>query len=226
MSMGRDREFATQRATVVTAVLLAVISLAAAPGGREVRLAPPDPDAEAAAIAQMVTAAEVAAWARAHRDVQAMLVAARMLDEIRTRPQSGDAPFLTTSTLLDEAEGMDGENSAVRSEILRLRTQEKGVRASAFGAGPIVLVRRIRARETFGFEVEARPNEVLRVAAIGDGDTNIDLVLRDLQGRVLCSDSSLDHYPVCTIVRPGGGPLRIEVVNRGGVWSRVQILTN
>jgi hypothetical protein len=36
----------------------------------------------------------------------------------------------------------------------------------------------------------------------------------------------MDHYPVCTIVRPRGGPLRIEVVNRGSVWSRVQILTN
>lgn len=227
MSRGWDRAVATRRATVATAVLLALVSLAAAPGGRQARLAPPpDPDAEAAAIAQMVTAAEVASWARANEDVQALLVAARMLDEVRTRPQSGDEPFLTTESLLQEAEVMAGDDPSVRQEILTIRTQEKGVRASGFGAGPIVLVRRVRARETFGFEVEARPNEVLRVAAIGDGDTNIDLVLRDRDGAVLCSDSSMDHYPVCTIVRPRGGQLRIEVVNRGSVWSRVQILTN
>lgn len=227
MARGSDRAVATRRATVATAMLLAAISLAASPAGRQARqLPPPDPDAEASAIAQIVTAAEVAAWGRAHEDVQALLVAARMLDEIRTRPQSGDEPFLTTEALLQEADRMAGGDPAVRAEILRLRTQEKGVRASAFGPGPIVLVRRVRARETFGFEVEARPNEVLRVAAIGDGDTNIDLVLRDRAGTVLCSDSSMDHYPVCTIVRPRGGPLRIEVVNRGGVWSRVQILTN
>lgn len=227
MSRGSDRAVATRRATFCTAILLAAVSLAASPGGRQARLMPPpDPDAEAAAIAQMVTAAEVASWARSHQDVHGLMVAARMLDEVRTRPQPGDEPFLTTEALLLEAEAMAGDAADVRAEILRLRTQEKGVRASSFGPGPIVMVRRVRARETFGFEVDARPNEVLRVAAIGDGDTNIDLVLRDRDGTVLCSDSSTDHYPVCTIVRSRGGALRIEVVNRGSVWSRVQILTN
>jgi hypothetical protein len=178
------------------------------------------------AIAQMVTAAEVAAWARSQGDVQALLVAARMLDEIRTRPQNGDEPFLTADALLREAESMAPDDPAVRADSPWLGAQQKGVRASAFGPGPIVIVRRVRARETFGFEVDARPNEVLRVAAIGDGDTNIDLVLRERDGGVLCSDSSMDHYPVCTLVRPRGGPVRIEVINRGSVWSRVQILTN
>jgi hypothetical protein len=226
MSRERDQAVATQRAIAGISVLLATLSLAAAPAGHQARMTPPDPDAEAAAIARMVTAAEVAAWARSQGDVQALLVAARMLDEIRTRPQNGDEPFLTADALLREAESMAPDDPAVRAEILRLRTQQKGVRASPFGPGPIVIVRRVRARETFGFEVDARPNEVLRVAAIGDGDTNIDLVLRERDGAVLCSDSSMDHYPVCTLVRPRGGPVRIEVVNRGSVWSRVQVLTN
>lgn len=226
MSRGRYRAIARQRTIAGITVLLATLSLAAAPAGRQARVTPPDPDADATAIAQMITAAEVAAWARSQRDVQALLVAARMLDEIRTRPQNGDEPFLTAEALLQEAQSMVPDDPAVRAEILRLRTQQKGVRASAFGPGPIVIVRRVRARETFGFEVDARPNEVLRVAAIGDGDTNIDLVLRERDGAVLCSDSSMDHYPVCTLVRPRGGPVRIEVVNRGSVWSRVQVLTN
>jgi hypothetical protein len=226
MFIGRDPAVISRRLTLLTGMLLATLSLAAAPAGRQARMAPPDPDAEAAAVTQMVTAAEVATWARANGDVQALLVAARMLDEVRTRPQSGDEPFLTPGALLEEAERMAGDDPAVQAQVLRMRTLEKGVRASAFGAGPIVMVRRVRARETFGFEVDARPNEVLRVAAIGDGDTNIDLVLREREGAVLCSDSSLDHYPVCTLVRPRGGPVRIEVVNRGSVWSRVQVLTN
>ena len=88
------------------------------------------------------------------------------------------------------------------------------------------MVRRLRAQETYGFTVEARRHEVLRVAAIGDGDTNIDLTLRGADGRVLCADGSRDHYPVCTLASPEGAPIRIEVANRGRVWSRVQILTN
>jgi hypothetical protein len=227
MTIRARRSGGVRRVTVATALLLAALSVAAAPAGRQARsTAPPDADAEARAITQIVTAAEVAAWAREHRDVQAMLVAARMMDDVRTRQESGDAPFLTASTLLDEAEAMAGGDPTIRSEIMRLRTQDKGVRASPFGAGPIVLVRRVQARQTFGFEVEVRRNEVLRVAAIGDGDTNIDLVLRDRSGTIVCSDNSQDHYPVCTVARPQGGALRVEVVNHGGVWSRVQILTN
>lgn len=205
---------------------LAVVMLAA-PAGSQVRPAPPpDADMEARAITQMVTAAEVADWAREHRDAEAMLIAARMLAEVRTRRQNGDEPFLTLTALLEEAETFAGNDQVLLDRISRLRSPDKGVRASPFGAGPIVVVRRLRARETYSFTVEPRRNEVLRVAAIGDGDTNIDLALRDQNGAVVCSDGSRDHYPVCTVNRPANAPLRVEIVNRGAVWSRVQILTN
>ncbi|MBU1346759.1 MAG: hypothetical protein KKA16_07390 [Alphaproteobacteria bacterium] len=214
---------------VVPVVAIAICMLAllasSAESGTQVS-PPPDPDAEARAITQMVTAAEVANWARDHRDPQAMIVAARMLGEIRTRRQDGDDAFLTPSALLQEAEAMAGSDAALLEQIGRLRSPDKGVRASPFGRGPIVVVRRLRARETYGFTVEARRHEVLRVAAIGDGDTNIDLALKGADGVVVCADGSRDHYPVCTLASPEGGPIRIEVVNRGRVWSRVQILTN
>lgn len=212
---------------VVTAVM--ALGLSAAPAGSQVRPAPAPPNAEddARAITQIVTAAEVADWARERRDGRAMLVAARMLDEVQSRREGEDAPFLTTTALLDEAEDFAVGDRALLDEISRLRGPgPKGVRASPFGAGPIVLVRRLRARETYSFTVEPRRNEVLRVAAIGDGDTNIDLILRDQAGAAICSDSSRDHFPVCTVARPQAGPIRIEIANRGEVWSRVQILTN
>lgn len=214
---------------IVAALVVAVSApgLTVVPAGAQIRPAPtPNPDAEARAITQMVTAAEVADWAREHRDTQAMIVAARMLSDIRTRRENGNEPFLTVTALLEEAEAFGGEDESLLDQISRLRAPPKGVRASPFGEGPIVVVRRLRARETYGFTIEARRNEVLRVAAIGDGDTNIDLTLRDQNGVVICADGSRDHYPVCTVLRPANGPIRIEVVNRGDVWSRVQILTN
>ena len=169
------------------AVLTAVtaLGLSAAPAGSQVRPAPPpsSPEEDARAITQIVTAAEVADWAREHRDSRAMIVAARMLNEVQSRHEGEDAPFLTVAALLDEAEDFAGGDRILLDEISRVRAPgPKGVRASAFGAGPIVLVRRVRARETYSFTVEARRNEVLRVAAIGDGDTNIDLALRDQTG--------------------------------------------
>ncbi len=213
--------------TLVIATAVLALGLTAAPAGSQTRPAPsPDPDAEARAITQMVTAAEVADWARERRDARAMIVAARMLGDIHTRRENGDQPFLTQTSLLDEAESFAASDRDLLDEISRERSPNKGVRASPFGAGPIVVVRRLRARETYAFTIEARRNEVLRVAAIGDGDTNIDLALKDQNGAVICADSSRDHYPVCTVSRPQVGPIRIEIVNRGEVWSRVQILTN
>lgn len=215
------------RIVAALSVAATALGLSIAPAASQDRSAPgPNPEAEARAITQMVTAAEVAAWARTHRDAQAMVIAARMLSDIRTRRENGDEPFLTVAALLDEAEAMGVRDEAMAVQIARLRSPDKGVRASPFGQGPIVVVRRLRARETYGFTIEVRRDEVLRVAAIGDGDTNIDLMLRDQNGGVVCADGSLDHYPVCTVPRPQSGPLRIEVVNRGEVWSRVQILTN
>jgi len=229
MEQRRDRSGrGTSGRFIALAVGLAA-ALIAAPAGSQIRSGPgqpPDGEAEARAITQIVTAAEVADWARDRGDAEAMLVASRMMAEIHNRAQNGDTPFVTSSTLLDEAEALAADDPYILERTQRLRSPDKGVRSSPFGPGPVVLVRRLRARETYSFTVEARRNEVLRVAAIGDGDTNIDLTIRDAQGTVVCSDGSRDHYPVCTLNRPQPGTLRVEVVNRGGVWSRVQILTN
>ena len=72
----------------------------------------------------------------------------------------------------------------------------------------------------------ARGGEILRVAAIGDGDTNIDLVVRDARGAVVCRDGFGDHYPVCTVSPRAGGQMQVDVVNRGDVWTKVQVLSN
>lgn len=226
MRQAVSRTVGIRRASVLSGLVLA-FGLLAAPAGSQVRPGPaPDPDGEARAIARTVTAAEVAAWARENRDAEAMIVAARILSDVRMRTSNGDTPFLTSEALLAEAEALAGDDPELRARISRLRSPNKGVRASPFGQGPIVVVRRLRARETYGFAIEARRNEVLRVAAIGDGDTRIDLTLRDSSGAVICAGGSGDHFPVCTVSRPQSGALRIEVVNRGEVWSRVQIMTN
>lgn len=101
-----------------------------------------------------------------------------------------------------------------------------GVRASSFGVGPISTVKRLNSRERWSFNIDARGAQLLRVAAIGDGDTNIDLVVRDDRGQVLCADGLDDHYPSCTLSPATAARLRIDIVNRGDVWTKVQILSN
>ena len=97
-----------------------------------------------------------------------------------------------------------------------------GVQSSPFGQGPVSTVRRLASRENWSFEIDARGAEVLRIAAIGDGDTDVDLTVRDASGRLLCADGFGDHYPVCTLSPGAPARLRVDVVNRGAPGDRVQ----
>ncbi len=101
-----------------------------------------------------------------------------------------------------------------------------GVAASPFGNGPVSTVKRLDSRQTWSFDIDARGAEILRIAAIGDGDTDVDLTVRDAAGKLLCADGFGDHYPVCTLSPGAPARLRVHVVNRGALWTRVQILTN
>ena len=101
-----------------------------------------------------------------------------------------------------------------------------GVASSPFGQGPVSTIKRLGSLQRWGFEVDARASEILRVAAIGDGDTNVDLIVSDLQGRVLCDDRLGDHYPVCTVPAVSARRIRIDIVNRGPLSTKVQVLTN
>lgn len=182
---------------------------------------------EALGVSQAVTAAELAAWGRARRDPGALVLAARMLAEVPVRQGEGDAPFLTPEALLDEAAALTEGQPAWQDAIGRVRAAGvRGVQSSPFGQGPIFTVKEIRARETYWFEVDARGGEVLRVAAIGDGDTDIDLSIRDARGALVCQDGFGDHYPVCTVSARQSGRMRVDIVNRGDVWTKVQILSN
>ena len=157
-------------------------------------------------------------------------MAARLLAEVPLRQAGGDgeeAPFLTATSLLDEAAALAGDNTGLIDAIDRLRDPlMRGVRSSAFGSGPVLMVKSLQARERWAFDVEARGGEILRVAAIGDGDTNIDLTVRDARGVVVCRDGFGDHYPVCTVSPRFGGKMRVDIINRGEVWTKVQVLSN
>ncbi len=205
------------------AVSLFFGAAAAAVAGQEAAVQTP----AARGVTQVLTAAELAAWGRERGDAGALIMAARLLAEVPVRAADGEPAFLTATSLLDEAAALAGDNPGLIDAIDRLRDPlTRGVRSSAFGAGPVLTVKSLQARESWVFDVEARGGEILRVAAIGDGETNIDLTVRDARGAVICRDGFGDHYPVCTVSPRTGGRMRVDIVNRGDVWTKVQVLSN
>lgn len=202
---------------------------------------PVSPGAEAAAIHQAVTAARLAAWGRKSADSQALILAARMLAEIPVRyaetdlgepaeiePPAGPQPEpFTVTGLLNEAEALSRGDGQTLADIEAVRAAAtRGVADSPFGRGPILARRDIQARTTYWFEADVKGGEILRVAAIGDGDTDVDMIVRGADGAVLCEDGQYDHFPVCTLTPRGDARLRVEIINRGAVWTRVRILSN
>ncbi|QDH74816.1 hypothetical protein [Brevundimonas sp. M20] len=182
---------------------------------------------EARGVAQAVTAAELAAWGRERGDAGALIMAARLLSEVPVRQGEGPEPILTPARLLDEAAALSAGNQPIIDAIDRLREpMTRGVRSSPFGAGPVFTVKQLRARESWTFDVDARAGEVLRVAAIGDGDTDIDLTVQDQRGATMCRDGFGDHYPVCTVSSRAGGKMRVALTNRGDVRTSIQVLSN
>lgn len=230
MTMGRPRVSTDMargkqaiRSIGLAAILAAGLGAAAMAGDDHEPVVTP----EARGVAQAVTAAELAAWGRERGDAGALIMAARLLAEVPVRRGEGDEPTLTPARLLDEAAALSTGDQPLTDAIDRLREPMlRGVRSSPFGAGPVFTVKQLQARENWAFEVDARGGEVLRVAAIGDGDTDIDLTIRDPRGAVVCRDGFGDHYPVCTVSPRAGGKMRVDIVNRGDVWTSIQVLSN
>lgn len=210
---------------VFKAGVLSMALAAGAVGPAQAREDAAPPAAEG--VAQAVTAAQLADWGRRNGDPGALIMAARLLAEVPLRSAEGETPVVSPGSLLDEAAALSNGDPDILDVIQLLREQGvRGVHNSPFGQGPIFTVKEVRARETFGFDIEARGGEVLRVAAIGDGDTNIDMSLTGPDGALLCRDGYGDHYPVCTVAPRAQSTIRVEIMNRGDVWTRVQILSN
>jgi hypothetical protein len=274
------------RSTVYISAM-AVLAIMAAPSAPSAQaISPPQPypqdppvaneTPESRAVSRTLIVAHLVDWARANRDSDAMLTAARMLDEVPMRTgldgDVGLTPVLTPQGLRQEAAALGQSQTVVEDVVVtgsRVRRPPPasaetaapppaprplpapppppppavvpapavpmpaappapmvGVRASPFGVGPISTVKRLNSRERWSFSIDARGAQLLRVAAIGDGDTNIDLIVRDDRGQVLCADGLDDHYPSCTLSPATAARLRIDIVNRGDVWTKVQILSN
>jgi hypothetical protein len=236
--------------TILGAGAACILASAAAPLPREEPAAIETP--EARGVGRAVMSAELAAWGRERGSAEALRLAATILDEVPLRPgPDGDVdvePVLSAAAFRRQAAELDAARAA-RDEIVvggARRPQAPaapppppppppppappppalGVRSSPFGAGPVSTIKRLASRESWSFDVDARGAEILRVAVVGDGDAAIDLVVRDAAGKILCADGLGDHYPVCTLAPRAPARLRIGVVNRGGVWTRVQVITN
>lgn len=180
---------------------------------------------------QVLTARQVADFARRRKSAQAMIVAARMLQEVKfedpvaeAKPAVEEAEF-TPKGLFDEAETLAKGDPAALAQIRIARNSGRGVLTSAFGKGLVRAVREVGARTLYAFEVQAKAGELLRIGAIGDSTVRMAMRLRDKAGKLLCDDGG-DYAPVCSVRPLLAAALRVEILNQSNAATRAVILSN
>lgn len=193
------------------------------------------------AVSQRVLAYQLANWGKANNDPQALILAAKMLNNApasdngpqgTNQPQKGapaagqppasTKPAITTASLLGEARTMaNGDRYVLQQASLVEGSASKGV-----VDGPFDYYRDIAARTVYSIDFTARAGEVLRVGAAGDGDTDVDIRLIDGNGNVVCQDLDRDPWGVCAVTPAWTGRFRLQVINNGNVWTRTHIVTN
>lgn len=194
---------------------------------------------QATGVDRASLALELADVARANNDADAMLVAARTLRAAGLR--TVDGPAVTTETSGTPAAGPAPTGAVVSADSLfaEARTLARGNRETlrrinaaagqssrGLTTGPQAFVRDINANSQINWDVTARGGEVWNVAAIGDGDTDVDIVVFDENGNEVCSDYGMSSAAECTVTPRWTGRFRVRVINWGSVWTRTLIMSN
>lgn len=215
---------------VTAAALLADVETRAAVDAGRIEASPPVPTAPAPAppppaspppAPPPASGVQRAPTARGSADAADASAAARFSREKAVR-----AP-ITVDALLDEAERLsDGDPGLLATIAARRQQAAKGVAFSSLGTGPIRATRDIPARAMWRLELTAHAGTPLRIVAIGDGDTDVDIEVRDANGRLVCTDRSPGHYATCALTPAFSGRYIARIVNNGMIWTRATVVSN
>lgn len=175
----------------------------------------------------LMLAARLARWGLAHDDPFALATAARLRQATdRVMVERGDAAVGADADpverWLSAAEALAGGDSRVLALVAEIRaTGFKGR-----SGGPRVSLGRVRAGASNRYIEPFDPARTAVVYLEGDGDTDLRLVVRETDGRAVCTQDGPGDIKMCvwTPQRPGGHT--VEVGNGGMIDNAYSLATN
>jgi hypothetical protein len=190
----------------------------------------------AEAVATTADALSLAAWAREAEDAEAMLVAARMLASVGAlggteEPEaamsaeaagsaSGAAP--TAASLFDEATTLAAGDAGILARI----TAARAVAPKGLIGGARSWIRDIPANSNVTYRLAAYGGYVWNIIAAGDGDTDVDMEIRDEYGNLICRDIAPYSRASCRFTPAWDGSFSVRIINLGPVWTRTLVMSN
>lgn len=193
------------------------------------------PQTQAVELAML--ADQLATYGDQKKDAMALVMAAKLQNEAgvqqvkhertagKGKGGSGAAPQARDNSvagLVARAKQYAGD----RKDLIALA--DDVARAGTRGAvgGPKAATHVVEARVNDIFRVSFRGGEPAVVGISGDGDTDLDLVVIDENGNVICRADGPSDDEICRWTPRWTGLFRIEVRNLGTVWNRYRIMTN
>ena len=89
--------------------------------------------------------------------------------------------------------------------------------------GPQATTTRVEAHDSDVFNVRFFGGQLARVSIRGDGDTDLDLIIKDRYGNEVCRADGLRDVETCRFEPENTGTYHIEVRNLGNVWNRYRL---
>jgi hypothetical protein len=189
---------------------------------------------QAVQLAQV--AQELAVYGEKNKDALALITAAQMKQRLGIRDAQADAkdaPKADPKAPAARDDSVAGllarakQYAGGRKDLVALadEVQKTGTRGDAQGPG-CYRSTAVNSRSALTYTVTMRGGEPATVALTGDGDTDLDLVVRDAYGNVICAAEGPSDRERCTWFTSRTEPFRIEVRNLGNVWNQHQICTN
>lgn len=186
-------------------------------------------------VATFALAHELFELGRGRGDALAVLVAARLAGGIATAPGTGavltpggpdtrDAlvPPPDAGAMLALAAELTGGDATLLALVEDARAE---LSRGAVG-GIKQWVSRVRSGYTDVWEIAFEGSTRAELAIIGDGRSNLDVVLTDENGNVLCFDSGPSDQVQCDFVPAWDGNFYLSVENAGSDRNTYYLVTN
>lgn len=226
-----------------TAALLAFVPLGAMAqedrSGENIQVT--DADQEAGGVGKIALAQELFDHATQNRDAVAALAAAQIMATVSTEDVEREKTTEDNPDLDITEDGSDGADSPATADSMFAAAMEfaggdptivglvedamaEGSRGRIGGASRTLS--RLPGGQVDIFTVPFFGGSFAEVGIIGDGDSDLDLLVTDENGNVICRDTRLGDQIYCSFTPRWNGNFVIAVANMGRVRNSYYILTN
>lgn len=189
------------------------------------------------AVATLAMAQDLYTLGMANKDALTVLTAAKLAGSVEVKEVERKKETKGTE-LAGEAEGKDlpvdaaammasAKELAGEDEVLAGLVEDAMVEAGRGRVGGASsTLSRLPAGQTDTWEVPFYGDSYAELAVVGDGDSNLDVLVTDENGNTICYDVSWSDQIYCDFVPSWNGYFYVTVQNNGGSRNSYYLMTN